>query len=129
MEKKQIWVGTSSNGFFKFNGTEFESVDLVYKNKKVVAIHSILEDQNANLWISSNQGLIKYNSVNKDILIYNIEDGLVGNEYNNNASLKIGDSIFYFGGTSGVTSFNSNKITINNYAPKVIITDVKSKIN
>lgn len=125
--KKQIWVGTSSNGFFKFNGTEFESVDLVYKNKKVVAIHSILEDQNANLWISSNQGLIKYNSVNKEILIYNIEDGLVGNEYNNNASLKIGDSIFYFGGTSGVTSFNSNKITINNYAPKVIITDLKIK--
>lgn len=120
----QIWVGTRSKGLFMLNEHGFDAIDLVYKNKKVMTINGILEDDK-NLWISSNQGLIKFNPKNKDVLIYDINDGLISNEFNDNSCLKVGNSMFYYGGPAGVTSFNSEKISTNVFSPQVVISNLK----
>ena len=126
--QKTIWIGTKAKGLFKFNKTKniFVKVPLKTKRETVTSIHSILQN-NDDLWISTNQGIVKYNILEKNSIIYNIKDGLVSNEFNDNASLKIAPSLFYFGGPNGVTSFNTNSFTTNKYSPQVIVTDFKIK--
>lgn len=122
-----IWVGTKAKGLFKLNDSNFIPINLSQNNNVVSSIHSILEDNNNHLWISTNQGVIKFNAQNNSVTFYNQKDGLISNEFNDNASLKIGESQFYFGGPSGVTYFNSNSLTTNSYSPQVILTDFTLK--
>ncbi|WP_288954688.1 two-component regulator propeller domain-containing protein [uncultured Polaribacter sp.] len=122
-----IWVGSKAKGLFKFNGKSFIKTPLKTQKETVTSIHSILEDNDNNLWISTNQGIVKHNLKSKKTIIYNVKDGLVSNEFNDNASIKINSSLFYFGGPNGLTSFNTKFFTVNNYSPQVLITDFKIK--
>ncbi|WP_237714675.1 hybrid sensor histidine kinase/response regulator transcription factor [Algibacter luteus] len=127
---KDIWLGTKAKGLFKLQDSNFIPIDLSDNHNRVSSVHSILEDNNRLLWISTNQGVVRFNTQKNDIKIYNQKDGLISNEFNDNAGLKIGGSQFYFGGPSGITYFNSNSLTTNKYTPRVILTDftIKNKI-
>ena len=54
-----IWVGTKTKGLFKLKNSRFISVDLSTKNNIVSSVHSIEQDNKNQLWISTNQGIIK----------------------------------------------------------------------
>ncbi|TXD50422.1 MULTISPECIES: hybrid sensor histidine kinase/response regulator transcription factor [unclassified Polaribacter] len=122
-----IWIGTKAKGLFRLAGETFMKIELFGKKGNISNIHSILEDDKKNLWISTNEGLINYNIETQKTSIYNQKDGLISNEFNDNSSLKIGNSQFYFGGPNGITSFNTAEFTTNSYVPQVLITDFRIK--
>lgn len=123
---KQLWVSVKSKGLFKFNGKSFNYINLISNDKTKPSINSILEDNANNLWLSSNKGIIRYNTNNKNTRVYTkVDEGHLNTDFISNSSLKIGSSEFYFGGSKGVTYFNSNSIKKNNFTSKVIITDIK----
>ena len=122
-----IWIGTKAKGLFKLYKNKFIKIPLVGKKRIISNIHSILEDDTNNLWITTNEGIVKYNPKTKSSTIFNQKDGLVSNEFNNNSSLKVGKSQFYFGGPDGVSSFNTSSFNKNNYSPQALITDFKVK--
>ena len=124
-KKGKIWIGTKAKGLYDFDGTNFHKITIKKDDSEVTAIHSISEDDANNLWMSSNYGIIKYNLSNKSTFIYDQKDGLVSNEFNDNAFLKLEDSKFYYGGPSGITYFDTKKIPANTYSPQVILTDFK----
>lgn len=124
-KKGKIWIGTKAKGLYEFNGTNFNKINIKKEDSDVTAIHSISQDDNNNLWISSNYGIIKYNLLNKSSFIYDQKDGLISNEFNDNAFLQIGYNKFYYGGPSGITYFDTKKLPINKYTPQVILTDFK----
>lgn len=127
-KKGRIWIGSKSNGLFLYRNKKLYSKEIIVNSQQLASpIHSILEDENNNLWISTNQGIVKYNPENESADLYNQNEGLISNEFNNNASLKFNSQRFYFGGPSGVSSFNPQEIVINNYSPQVILTDFKIK--
>ncbi|HET8829074.1 MAG TPA: hybrid sensor histidine kinase/response regulator transcription factor, partial [Pelobium sp.] len=78
------------------------------------------------LWLSSAQGIIKY-SAEKDVLeIYDLSDGLPANEFLRTSKLYSSSGRVYFGGASGATTFNPDKLkTVNTVPPNVIITGFK----
>jgi len=123
----KIWVGTKAKGLHYFDGKKFNRVNLKVGNTVITAIHSILEDDDKNLWISTNQGIIKYNQKKKSVLLYDQKDGLASNEFNDNSALKLGSHQFYFGSPSGASFFDADKISLNQHAPQVLITDLKIK--
>ena len=51
-------------------------------------INGIVEDNGGNLWISTNQGISKYNIESKIFENYSMADGLQSTEYNSGAYLK-----------------------------------------
>jgi len=122
-----IWIGTKAKGLFKLDGETFTKISILGEKGTINNIHSILEDAENNLWISTNNGIVKYNSTSEKSKIYNQKDGLIGNEFNDNASLKTGTSQFYFGGPNGITSFNIANFSSNKYVPQVLITNFKVK--
>jgi ligand-binding sensor domain-containing protein/signal transduction histidine kinase/DNA-binding response OmpR family regulator len=125
--QNKIWVGTKAKGLHYFDGKKFDRINLKIGNTVITSIHSILEDDDKNLWISTNQGIIKYSTTRKTVVIYDQKDGLASNEFNDNAALKLDANKFYFGSPSGATYFDARKISLNQYAPQVLITDLKIK--
>uniref|UniRef100_UPI0037BE9DD5 ligand-binding sensor domain-containing protein n=1 Tax=Flavobacterium sp. TaxID=239 RepID=UPI0037BE9DD5 len=61
-KKDRIWVGTKAKGLYLFTGKIFKKINLSVENSAITSIHSISEDNKNNLWLSSNYGIIKYNS-------------------------------------------------------------------
>ncbi len=121
-----IWVGLRAKGLFRFDGNTFQHVP-IKTEKMITSIYAILEDEERVLWLSSNQGLIRYETKNDAFAIYTQKDGLVGNEFTSGAALKLSESTFYFGGPAGVSSFDSNNIVKNDFAPQVLLTDLTIK--
>ncbi|RED93826.1 hybrid sensor histidine kinase/response regulator transcription factor [Marinoscillum furvescens] len=124
----RIWVGTYESGLSLYDSQiqDFKAIDLfdgADGSSKVV--HGILEDDEANLWISTNQGIVKYNPDTGESLTFDESDGLVSNEFNNNACLKTTNGRLFFGGPQGVSSFFPRKIQPNTYTPRTILTDFK----
>ena len=126
-KKDRIWVGTKAKGLYLFTGKIFKKINLSVGNSAITSIHSISEDNKNNLWLSSNYGIIKYNSTRNNIVIYNQKDGLISNEFNDNANLVLDSHKFYLGGPLGVTYFDSDRIAVNEYSPQVLLTDFKVK--
>lgn len=124
---KVIWAGTKSQGLFKRVNDQFIKVPLQWADKEITTIHSIIEDGNGMLWMSSNQGILKLNKENEQILSLNQQkDGLVGNEFSDNAVLRLPKDQLVFGSVSGISSFNTTKIRTDNYAPDVLITNFRT---
>jgi len=123
---KTIWASIRGKGLYRFDGQGFESVKLS-PDKKITSVHAILEDQDRNLWMSSNQGIIKYDPKANKSTIYDQKDGLIQNEFNSGSALKVGNTEFYFGGPFGVSYFDIENLSLNAYAPQVLLTDIKIK--
>nr|WP_299070461.1 hybrid sensor histidine kinase/response regulator transcription factor [uncultured Allomuricauda sp.] len=121
-----IWIGIRAKGLFRFDGKQFQKIPLK-ANVRVTSIYAILEDVDNTLWMSSNQGLLKYNTYEGSFVLYSGKDGLVGNEFSTGAALRPEPSKFYFGGPEGVSYFDSKAIAKNSYVPQVLLTDLKIK--
>lgn len=121
----KLWVGTKSKGLFHFTDGDFKKTVFSDDNINITAIHSIVEGKDKSLWISTNQGLVNYSTADGTTVFYNQKDGLPSNEFNDNSSLKVGESQFFFGGPAGITYFNADELKKNKYSPQVLITDFK----
>ncbi len=124
-----IWVGTKSKGLYVYNDGHFKAVDLKLNGAQVPAVNSILEDNKQCLWMSTNLGIVTFDTQRKQTKLFNQKEGLISNEFNNNACLKMGAAKFYFGGPSGVTYFDVNALKTNTYVPEVVLTDFTIKNN
>ena len=126
-----LWIGTFEDGLFKFKDNKFEPIDLKIGKTEVHGIRSIVEAENNTFWVSTyTQGLLKYNpEQNKIVSYYTNKEGLISNQFNRDASLRIGTSEYYFGGPFGVTYFDENSLVKNRYTPQVVITDFKVNNN
>lgn len=125
---RRIWVGTYESGLSRYDSQRNEFIsfpifDSSDGNSNV--IHGILEDSEHYLWVSSNQGISKVNPENGNTLTFDESDGLVSNEFNNNACFKSQSGMMYFGGPQGLSAFFPDKIRTNRYAPSTVMTDLK----
>ncbi|MFC2110296.1 two-component regulator propeller domain-containing protein [Bacteroidota bacterium] len=121
-----IWVGTNTRGFYKFDGNDFKRV-IIDSQNPVSTVNTILEDDENNLWLSTDKGIIKYNPINKKYVVYKQKSIAGNNEFSSNSGLRLNNNQLYFGGLQGITTFNTKKIIKNEYAPKVLLSDLKLK--
>ncbi|MCZ4245527.1 hybrid sensor histidine kinase/response regulator transcription factor [Pedobacter punctiformis] len=125
-KKGVIWLGTLRNGIYKLDASNRKIGVLSQKDGLPSDnIVGILEDDNRNFWISTDNGLCKYNPDQKSFKTYNIKDGLPGNEFNYKSLLKDSNGEFFFGGLSGFISFIPAEIKENKVAPNAIFTQLK----
>jgi signal transduction histidine kinase/ligand-binding sensor domain-containing protein len=119
-----IWVGTNTKGLFRCNqdGTILKTYDdtNVLPNNR---IHAITQDNNGDIWVSSNFGLTRINTDIQSVRNYTKEDGLQGDQFYQQSFLKTHDGELYFGGYSGLNSFNPDSLSDSDYKPPVYITD------
>ena len=125
-KEKQLWVSVKSKGLYKYNGNNFKSVTLLSQHNQKPSVQNIIEDNNSNLWLSTNHGIICYNKkTQKSTKHINTKNPFTNNEFNNNSCLKTEDGKIYFGSPNGIIYFNTNNIATSKPAKKVILTDLQ----
>ena len=123
---KNIWVGTWGGGLNRFD-REKRSFKRYNVDNGLAGniVYGIIPDEEGNLWISTNKGLTKFNTVTFVFTNYDRSNGLLINDFSTGATFKSKDGRLFIGGNSGVISFDPKKITENSYIPNVVITDFR----
>ena len=99
-----VWLGTITNGLMHRNG-ESGSTTLI-QGVSCEDIASIQEDRQGNIWVSTLNGLGKWDRSLGRFVNYYQEDGIGGNQFSDRASCIYPDGTLVFGGTHGLTWFN-----------------------
>lgn len=131
-ENKNIWLGTFGGGLIYLNAREAskktpqEAIFINYTEAHGLSnntIYVILGDDLGNLWLSTNNGLSKFNIKNKIFTNYHESSGLQSDAFYWGSGFKSRSGKLYFGGPKGFNSFLPEKIKKNEYSPPVVITD------
>lgn len=116
--EKGYWLGTSS-GLLHFNedySHYHDRADLFSNN----TVHGILEDQQNNLWISTNQGLVRFNPKTNTGQTYDRENGLEVTEFSDGAFYKDSRTeTLFFGGINGFVTVKPNAYIMADYMPQI----------
>ena len=123
--KENIWIATdyglslylkSSNNF-----RIFTTRDGLLSN----SISSILEADDEAIWMSTGKGLTKFYfqpDSKIEFTNYEVNDGLQGYDFNDNAGFKSKNGQLYFGGMNGFNVFDPSKVYVNQTLPNVVLT-------
>ena len=123
-KKGRMWFGTIGGGLNKFDrgSGKFKSYT-VKDGLPNDVIQGILEDEQGNLWLSTNNGLSRFNPETESFRNYDANDGLLGNQFYPGACYKTEDGEMFFGGTKGLNSFYPDRLQDNKHIPGIVITD------
>jgi len=123
--KGNMWFGTDGEGLNRLNiKTKEFSVFSVKDGLPDNSIKAILEDNDYNLWVSTANGISKFNPKDRSFHNYDFTDGLQ-DYYFSNASCKSADGRLLFGGPNGFNIFDPRSLITNEIIPNVVLTDFK----
>lgn len=128
MEDSQgfIWIGTHSGGINKFQKSTGKFYRFSTKHGLPNdVVFGILEDGGGNLWISTLNGLSKFDPRTGKFRNYDVSDGIIHNQFNWHASFKNKIGQMYFGTINGLISFHPDSVKIDPVPPSVALTSFK----
>lgn len=126
--KGHLWIGTMGGGLNKLIPAA-KGQNLKFKSYRVRdglpnnVVKGILEDDEGNLWISTNHGISKFNPENETFKNYDINDGLQSNEFQELARFKRSNGELLFGGINGFNAFYPERIKDNTIEAETVITN------
>lgn len=121
-----IWIGNTkglerlyeSNGEFRFEhySQKFQLPD---------NIKGIVEDNNKNLWLSANEGLVMFDPNTGNQRLFHINRDVPGQEFFERSCMKTHQGELYFGTTNGFYKFNPDSLRLDNASPKIFLSGLK----
>jgi len=122
-----FWVGTEGGGLILFDKKQGKIITRYTTDEGLCSnsVLNILEDSEGNLWMSTFNGIAKFNPGTKKFRNYYQGDGLQSNQFNYHAALQLRSGEFAFGGINGFSLFHPESIIGTKSNPKVYLTDVK----
>ncbi|MBI9043685.1 MAG: hypothetical protein JEZ06_04320 [Anaerolineaceae bacterium] len=124
-QKGQIWIGTSQGGLNRFDAEK--ELFVHYREQEGLpndVVYGILEDDSGCLWLSTNNGLSKFNPQTEVFENFTVRDGLQSNEFNSGAFYQSRNGEMFFGGINGLNAFFPGKMVKNSYEPPIVLTDL-----
>lgn len=106
-DEENVWLGTG-HGLLKVTpgGEElYFGPESGFLNS---TIHSVLKDNNNGLWLSTNNGLVRFDAGTGKTFIISNNYGLPISEFSDGAAFKTGN-IMLFGGVDGLVMINPNE--------------------
>ncbi|GAB4140505.1 MAG: hypothetical protein Fur0041_15660 [Bacteroidia bacterium] len=124
-DKNNLWLGTDGAGLNYFDRAastfyRYTEIDGLPNN----VVYGILQENKRYLWLSTNNGLCRFDIENKTAKNFSEKDGLQSNEFNQGAYYRDQEGIMYFGGINGLNKFVPSKIQSNMFLPPVRVTKI-----
>ncbi|NWF91019.1 MAG: hypothetical protein HXY50_16355 [Ignavibacteriaceae bacterium] len=124
--KGNIWIATHSGGLNKYNKSSDSFTHYTTRNGLPNdVVFGVQEDDAQNLWISTLNGLAKFNPSNETFRIYDQSEGILHNQFNWRASFKDKTGKLYFGGLKGFIVFDPSAILIDSSKLPLAFTSFK----
>jgi ligand-binding sensor domain-containing protein/signal transduction histidine kinase len=121
----RLWIGTAGGGLNLYHPeTDSFTYYLERDGLPNSVVYGILEDEQGNLWMSTNYGISRFDPDTEVFRNFDAGDGLQSNEFNSGSYARGGEGEFYFGGITGLTVFHPSSITDSQYLPQVTLTSL-----
>ncbi|NLI99979.1 MAG: response regulator [Bacteroidales bacterium] len=122
---RRLWVATEGGGFYLFDKKEEEFTHINSSNGLPNdVVYQIQEDDDKNLWLSTNSGLVRYTPTTGAFRNYTVENGLKTNQFNYQSSYKEADGTLYFGSIDGFVRFNPSSLKEPEQELSVVFTEL-----
>lgn len=110
-----IWIGTASSGIVRYD-SDTEQFTLFDQRQGLVdnSIMAIQEDNDHHLWISTSDGLSKFDQATNSFINYQENDRTINTPYYFRSIYKDQNGMMYFGHHNGITYFDPQKISSDN---------------
>lgn len=126
--ENNIWIGTYGEGLYCYNNSKnkfehYTSKDGLPSN----VINGIIADKHQNLWLSTNNGLCRFNvKGNGSVRFRNYDknQGFPSLDFNAGAVYK-DNEVLYFGASNGIIAFDPDSLRDKLKPPPVVITQFK----
>ena len=124
--ERRLWIGTYGGGldYFERKSGRFKR----YNDRNGLlsnVVYGIVEDENKNLWLSTDNGIFKFEISSETFVHYDIQDGLQSREFNGGAYFKNNEGEIFFGGINGINYFIPKNVKKNTAAPPIVINKFK----
>ena len=125
-KKRNFWVGDYFTGLNLFDRMKNKVIKCYNQQDGLVtnSLWGILEDKHNNLWISTNNGLLKFNSETNSFKRYSKADGLPDNFFSVIGHCIGPNGTMLFNTDKGLVIFNPDSIKDDPVPPKVVIVKV-----
>ncbi len=102
-----FWLATNGEGLLRWDrkNADFQAFT-IQDGMPSNTLYCIQADDFDNLWVSTDNGLVRFNKSTHYINIFTTKDGIAHNEFNRVSSFKAADGTLYFGGIDGLTAFH-----------------------
>jgi diguanylate cyclase (GGDEF)-like protein len=123
-----LWIGTQGGGLNRWEPAQRDAhrgVFRRYTDRDGLPnniVYGILSDGAGNLWLSTNEGLSKFNPKTETFRNYDTTHGLQSNEFNFGAYHRSSRGEMFFGGGNGFNAFYPDQIRDNQHVPPVVLT-------
>ncbi|MDR2841449.1 MAG: response regulator [Paludibacter sp.] len=125
--KGGMWAATR-NGLAYFADSDKPEQYKIYNEQQGLAdtyIRAIAEDNNANIWISSNRSIAMWNKQKQFFDNYDHRDGISMGNFIEGLACTTSDGIIYFGSTNGICCFNPATIAAEQQVASIQIMECK----
>lgn len=122
-----FWIGTEGGGLIRFDraagkiAARYSDGDGLCNN----SVLNILEDDKGFLWLSTFNGLARFNADGKSFKNFYQSDGLQSNQFLYSAALKLQSGELAFGGIDGFNLFEPDDIRPREYMPPLLVTGLR----
>lgn len=124
--ENRFWIATNNRGIALYS--KEKGIIKHYTERNGLANNqtlAILEDNDHFLWISTTNGLSKFDPQSERFHNFSLKNGFQNNQFTYGAAYKTAQGELIFGGISGFNIFDPAKIKSPDYFPPIVLTDLK----
>jgi signal transduction histidine kinase/ligand-binding sensor domain-containing protein len=119
MEQKEqkMWINTFNTGIYILtpnpsSGFKVSKTITIRNGLPDNTVYASLYDKKGNWWMSTNNGLTKYDEAKNNFIQFTEEDGIQGEEFNRFGYLQLTSGEMAFAGINGINVFHPDSIKI-----------------
>ncbi|MBN8653031.1 MAG: response regulator [Cytophagales bacterium] len=121
--KNKVWAGTQ-NGLIEYDPQQNKSNFHAIKTGRDVLISSLNEDNDGNIWGTTNHFVIKYSPLARVTELFPLDQNLPLKSFYSGCSARNPQGELLFGGDNGYLTIQTSRTQLLNFQPKVYITSL-----
>jgi signal transduction histidine kinase/ligand-binding sensor domain-containing protein len=130
----KLWIGSFDSGLYELDisqGIEKPFIKRVSlpEDLNTTSVYSTLPDDEGQIWISTNSGLIQYNMRENQFTRFTLNEGLQDLEFNRLAFYKLRNGKLVFGGINGLNLFETAAMSVKSTTVKPAILSITGNGN
>ncbi len=126
-DKGRFWF-ISPDGF-GYLDSSLNKIGYYYELKKnnfpASSIEAINSDKAGNIWLATDNGIIRFNPSTEEFIHFGFNRGLQENTFQEYLNYKGPSGKIYFGGTGGINRFDPLAMKTNPFPPEMVFTSIK----
>jgi two-component system sensor histidine kinase ChiS len=121
----RIWIGTQDVGAVVFDYTDETFTHLQWPDSLAPLVTSFVEDNQGFIWASTANGVGRIDPQTLSVRSFHRSHGLVGDNFNRDATFKDRKGRLYFGGTEGFSVFDPRAFTDGSEHSPLVLTEFR----